>query len=718
MTDLRSCSILLAAPAALGLSAPATASGEERHVVYDLLANRAHAHLLRGNGILIDAGSWSFPRYLNGNVRGERWSLGVSSESETVAVARKRETWLYVPVGQRDAPHVRRLEMRVRPARGGVSMTVKLNGSALPGKTLEAGWQTVAWVLDEGAVASGENRIDLDFGGVGRVLGRQGAGALHWLRLDDGSAGEPDLALEAAGGGLHVPEDGGLVWYVFAGEGARVHVTFGGAPASCGLKLLAENGQEGVQETRATAPGGDFELDLDPTTLGADVVRLVVSAEPGCGEVRLTKGGLTLPGPAATWTRTAPVPKRVILYIIDTLRADRLKAWNPDSRVRTPVLDRLSREGAVYLQNYSQGNESYVSHAAIFTGEFPMTNGVYTGERKLHAQHLLVSEVVRAAGLRTGGFTSNGYIDVRNGYLQGWHTYVNALIQKKPYKAPGLLRQARSWVDDQGDRPYFLYVGTVDPHVSYRAHAEILPLYDPAPYSGRYRKVCSGDELGRIKGRGSSVTPRDRVRIEALYDNEVDFSDRHLGEFVQFLEEKGQLDETMLIITSDHGDEFWEHGDVGHGHSLYEELVHVPLIIRYPPMWAAGTRVTEGVDTVDIFPTIIDALGIEMPERLQGESLLPLAHGVGRGYPRPSVATRNGRTYAMRLARYKMILSTRGKRRVFDLATDPTEQRDVLARHPVATRILADAAGLFIAYEKGWKKRSWGVASNLLGVPD
>ena len=705
---------------ALVLAAASTAAAVERHVVYDLVANRAHAHLLRAGGLTVDAGSWSFPRYVHGNIRGERWTLGVEDEGTTFAVARKKETWLFVPLGAGEATAVRRLAMRVRPARSGVSLRIELNDTALPARTLESGWQTVTWELAAGAVQAGENRVDVDFGGVGRVAGRKGAGGLHWLAFDAGgeAATAPPLSLETPGGGLHLPAGGGFAWYVFVPESATVPIRLTGGSTGCQVTVRADGAGEAKAEASAAVTDGGTVLELDLAGLGAPVARLALQTGPDCGPMTLASGGLAVPGAEPVWEHSAPAPKRVILYLIDTLRADRLKAWNPSSRVRTPHLDRLSEEGAVFLQNYSQGNESYVSHAAIFTGQFPMRNGVYTGERKLRAEHLLISEAVRKAGYRTGGFTSNGYIDVRNGYLQGWHSYVNALVMKRPYKAPGLLRQARDWVEQQGDRPYFLYIGTVDPHVSYRRHADILPLYDPEPYSGRFKKVCSGDELGRIKAGGIRLTPRDKVRIEALYDNEVDFSDRHFGEFLQFLEDKGQRDETMIIVTSDHGDEFWEHGDVGHGHSVYEELVHVPLIVHYPPLVKAGTRVSEGVDTVDIFPTILDALGREIPDDLQGSSLLPLAHGVGRGYPRPSVTTRHGRIYGFRLDRYKAILSPRGKRRLYDLDEDPTEQRDVLGDHPIATRVLMDAAGLFIAYEKAWNKRTWGVASNLLGVPE
>jgi len=127
--------------------------------------------------------------------------------------------------------------------------------------------------------------------------------------------------------------------------------------------------------------------------------------------------------------------------------------------------------------------------------------------------------------------------------------------------------------------------------------------------------------------------------------------------------------------------------------------------------------VSEGVDTVDVFPTILDALGVDVPASVQGASALPLAHGVGAGYPRPSVATRSGLVYAVRLDRYKMILKRQGHRRLYDLASDPKEQTDVIAGKPLAARFVMDAAGLFIHYEKDWRKAEWGVPGNLAGVP-
>lgn len=697
------------------------AAAESRHVVFDLVANSGLSHLLRGGGVVVDAGSWAFPRYANGNIARERWSIGVPDGTATVALSDKRQSWLFIPLGADEAKRVKRLRMHVQPGAKGASLTVKLNGKELPARPMQSGWQTVSWDLPAGRVVAGENELALDFGNVGKVAGRKAAGGIAWLSFDDGAGGAddaPDLALDAADGSLRLVGGGGLAWYVFVPEGAALDLSMAGSGPPCSVDV-AVRGPKAAATEQVSLPAGGAALSktIDLAAVQGDVARLSLEVAPGCREVTLRAGGLALPGPAPAFTRAGPAPKRIVLYLIDTLRADRLKVYNPKTRVKTPALDRLAAEGTVFLQNYSQGNESYVSHAAIFTGQYPMTNGVYTGERKLRADHYLISEAIKKAGLRTAGFTSNGYIDVRNGYLQGWTTYVNALIQKKPYKAPGLLKQAREWVEGQGDVPWFLYVGPVDPHVSYRAHEGIIDLYDPSPYRGRYTKTCSGDDLGKIKGSADRVAARDRVRIEALYDNEVDFSDRHLALFLEFLEKRGQLDDTMIVVTSDHGDEFWEHGDVGHGHSLYEELVHVPLIVRYPPLFPAGARIAEGVDTIDIYPTLLDALGKARSKGLQGMSLLPLANGEGGGYPMPSVATRNGRLYAVRLGRYKMIVKRLGERRLYDLASDPTEQKDVIGGHAIAARYVADAAGLFIHYEKQWDKATWGVPSNLKGVP-
>lgn len=707
-------------PALLGLATLLSSPGADaqQHTVFDLVSNADLAHLVRADGLAVDAGAWAFPRYVDGDVRARRWRFGVADGAAQVAVAKVRKVFLYLPLTEAQLPTTTSLRLRVLPAGKGRTLAASVNGKALESRKLTQGWQTVSWTLPAGSLRAGENRLDLDFGGGGKVLGGAGSAALGWLHLS-GATGDapPALDLRPGPGRLAVPAGGGgLAWYVFVPKGAQGALTVkAAATPGCAVVATVGAASEPLRvEGQPSPEGTPLQLDLAP--LAGTVARLELSSSPACPAVEVESGsGLVLAGEAPTAGPPGPKPKHIILYIIDTLRADRLKVYAPGARVQTPTLDRLVAEGTTFLQTYAQGNESYVSHAAIFTGQYPRRSGIWAGGRKLGAHHLLISEALQTTGMKTAGLTSNGYIDVRNGYLQGWNHYVNTLVQKRPYLAPGLLKQVRTWADRHLEERFFLYVGPVDPHVSYRAHADLIERYDPGPYTGPYRRVCSGGELGKIKARPEKVRPRDRARIEALYDNEVDFSDVHLGRFLEHLRAKGTLDDTLLVVTSDHGDEFWEHGSVGHGHSLYDELVHVPLIVRYPPLFPAGLQIPEGVDQVDIFPTLVDAAGAPAPEGVQGASLLPLVRGVGRGYPRPSIAMLARSKYALRLAHYKLHLGRDGKRRLFDLAADAGEQSDVVAERPFASRWLADAAALLVAYEESWDKKTWGVASNLSG---
>jgi len=171
-------------------------------------------------------------------------------------------------------------------------------------------------------------------------------------------------------------------------------------------------------------------------------------------------------------------------------------------------------------------------------------------------------------------------------------------------------------------------------------------------------------------------------------------------------------DDTMIIFTADHGEELWDHGKIGHGQSLREELVHVPLLISYPPLFPAGKSVAEGVEIIDLLPTIVDALGGKPPADAQGESLVALAQGEGAGYPRPAIASQYELAHTMRLGRWKLLVLGSGDVRLFDAATDAAESKELSAERPLEKRFITDAMGLWMAYQGQWHKSRWGVASN------
>jgi arylsulfatase A-like enzyme len=208
------------------------------------------------------------------------------------------------------------------------------------------------------------------------------------------------------------------------------------------------------------------------------------------------------------------------------------------------------------------------------------------------------------------------------------------------------------------------------------------------------------------------IGERDRERIRALYDSNVSYQDQQLGRLLAQLRESGIADRTMIIVTADHGDELWEAGRVGHGGSLRDILVRVPLLIHYPPRFPAAS-VSEGVETIDIVPTIADVLGVPADPTWQGESLVGLASGTGRGYPRLAMASQYENLHTARLAHWKLTARGNAPPELFDLRADPHEKRDQSARQPMVVRWLADALWLLRTYNREWRKATWGNPANV-----
>jgi arylsulfatase A-like enzyme len=371
----------------------------------------------------------------------------------------------------------------------------------------------------------------------------------------------------------------------------------------------------------------------------------------------------------------------------------------------------------VFRVAYTQGNESRVSHASLWTSMYPSVHNMISDKAKLKPEFVTLAEAVKPSDRYTVGVMGNGYIDAFWGFGDGWDAFKNNLHSGGGLKADDLFATAKKLLDAQpikGGRPFFLYIGTIDAHVSWRAHEPWLAKYDPEPYTGPFVKACLDPQLDNIVAGKLKITERDKTRIIALYDADVSYNDAVLGKLLADLKQRGHADDTMLILTSDHGEEFWDHGRIGHGQSLREELIHVPFLVHYPPYFPPGRVVEEGIDVLDVMPTIADALGVAIPEGAQGESLLPLAQGLVAGYPRPSIGSQYELAHTMRLERYKLWAGGSGDVHLFDAAADPHEDHDLAASRPVERRALTDALGTFLAFKNQWKKRRWGVASNLL----
>lgn len=548
--------------------------------------------------------------------------------------------------------------------------------------------------------------------------------------LDEEESASPSLAAQATErtselslkqDKLNLERDAGLAWYVWLPDEAKLSLDLR-AEEGCGVHvgLFVEDSEQKSGVTRATEVTRDLVLGrgeqqktaVDLSEWAGQIARLELRPSDSCEEgqsVEIQQAELVVPGAKPELPEGVKPPKRIVFWVIDTLRADHLPLGF-DTDVQAPNLVKLAEEGAQFNLAFVQGNESRTSHAAFFTGQYPNKNGL-VGKGVLNSGHYLISEAIQDNGYFTGAHVANGYVSPTGGFKQGWNHFVNNLREGWGIKGADVARHGLDWIKKNRDKSLFLYLGTIDPHVTYYNHPGITELYDTEPYNGPYTRYLSGEELGKIKG-GKAVSERDKLRIKNLYKGEVTYSDKVFGDFREQLEEEGLWEDTMIVISSDHGEEFWEHGSVGHGHNIYQELVHVPLIVYYPPLIPKNTVVNAGVDSIDIFPTVVDAAGGDRPDGLQGKSLIPLIHGLHGSYPEPAIATQYMIHYTMQMEQWKLYLR-RGSYELYDRKDDPMELKDVAEKHPLASRWLLDSMGYFRTHRKEWDKEVWGAASNL-----
>jgi arylsulfatase A-like enzyme len=679
-------------------------SAYAQHAVFDLVANRPLAHVTRGGALAIAAGSPGMARYVHFSRPTATWKLGVVDEGHHVALATTQAV-LEVPLTAAQAKATS-IELF---ARGVAKQTVRasVGGKAAAPVALPEAYGVVNVPLPEGALAAGENRITLVFAQSGHMANQKAAAAVERILI--GKSGEALAADASKAGdahGLVIPNGGGLAYYVFVPDGGAL--TSAGDAGGCTLNVHATT-HGGKKVDGALTLGTPF--DLSP--LAGDIVRLDLSASgAGCKTATLTQAALTARGADAKVVRPSK-PRNIVFWMTDSTRADKYKVFNPKTRVETNVMTAMLKKATLFSSSYTQGNESRVSHASYWTGVYPSVHKFIPANAVLSDSFVTFPKIAKAAGLFVDGLMGNGFIKARWGFGGGFDSLSNHIETGGGLKAEDFVHDATAFfATPHGEKPFFLYIGTIDCHVSWRAHMPWIAQYDEPGYTGRFVKALIDPDLDKIVAGKISINERDKVRIKALYDSDVSYNDHEFGELLKALDAKGHEADTMVILAADHGDEFWEHGKVGHGQSLHEELVHTPLMIYYPPLFPAG-MVEEGVESIDLLPTIADALGVKPPESAQGESLIPIAQGVGRGYPRPATSSQYELAHSMRLGRYKIWVGGSGDTRFHDVVADPLEEKDLSKERPYERRFVTDAMGLWMANQSKWKKTRWGVASNL-----
>ncbi len=420
------------------------------------------------------------------------------------------------------------------------------------------------------------------------------------------------------------------------------------------------------------------------------MLRVVPTRVPGaCARAAfalLVLGGACAPAGDPDAGAPGAAPRNLLLVTLDTTRADRLGCYG-HAGAATPTLDGLAADGVLFETCVSATPTTLPSHATLLTGLEPFTHGARNnGTHRLPADVETLAERLRARGFATGAVVSAFVLDARFGLDQGFDRYDDDLsggtgASESGYRetrADDAARRARAWLEQRGDERWFLWLHLFDPHADYAP---------PEPFATRF-----------------AADP---------YDGEIAWADAVLGELLAWLDGRGELDETLVVATADHGESLGEHGEATHGVFVYDATTRVPLLLRHPSL-PAGTRVGGVAAAADVAPTALELLGLGAPDGLDGRSLAAAARG-GAAPERaaysesllPLVNYGWSDLAALRDARHRYVRAPRPE--LYDLAADPGETRDLSSTSPdVASRLAADLAARVPSSPRD--ERRWTVA--------
>ena len=372
----------------------------------------------------------------------------------------------------------------------------------------------------------------------------------------------------------------------------------------------------------------------------------------------------------------------VVLVTLDTTRADHIGAYGFDD-IETPAFDGLANEGVTFLRAYSPTPLTLPSHTSLMSGTYPPYHGVRDNGAFVAPDNLeTLGELFRDAGYRTGGFVSSFVLDGRFGLAQGFDTYFDEfevprtrMIALASIQRTGsdVVDAALAWSRQDPSAPFFLWVHMFDAHTPYEPPPEFRDRYPGRPYVG-----------------------------------EIAYADTQLGRLIAWLDSSGRRDDTFVIVAGDHGESLGEHGEIEHGFFLYEETIHVPLVISAPFAAYQGVRRSEPVSLVDVMPTILTLVGLPIPSEVQSQSLVPL---LDAGAPERPDSLVYSETYYPRLhfgwselrvllsPEYKLIMSSEPE--LYDLASDPDEAVNLSQQRAATTELLRQQADSLVAdYEQ------------------
>jgi arylsulfatase A-like enzyme len=393
----------------------------------------------------------------------------------------------------------------------------------------------------------------------------------------------------------------------------------------------------------------------------------------------------------------------VVFVSFDALQAAHVGSLGYSRNV-TPTIDAMAKKGFNFTNNISVASWTVPASMTWFTGVYPSehrltnkfavfnppSNNVLSNLKKLSPELVTLAEVLKQNGYATGGFTGNAGVSGFFGYDQGFDTY---FFEKGKFGSMGVsIPKALDWLKENKNKKFFMFLHGYDCHGQNIPEGGFDYRFVEKGYDKKYTGSAKEQEALREEGleKGSVAVRDEDVKFwRAIYDEKIQRTDARFKMFLDEYEKMGLMDKTIFVLTSDHGTEFFEHKHMDHGFSLYDELIHVPLVITLPKQ-KAGKIINDQISSIDVMPTILDLLDVKMPEKakkqLRGASLVPAMKGKSvakevysetdyRQYTyKRSVITKDG---------WKFIYTLENKNReLYNLKKDPKELKNVVEQEP------------------------------------
>ncbi|MCA9683712.1 MAG: sulfatase-like hydrolase/transferase, partial [Myxococcales bacterium] len=732
----------------------------------DLIAQRPSAVQMRDGRVWIDLGRPNAYKHLELAAAGSPWRLAQDVDDRRAALVVGQGAALDIPLDgplspdlHPDTPFVLQPGQQppppdeVPPPTPGLAMAITMRALApdqsvtvlweeRPLANLRVGteWERRTLSLPSDLVVAGENRLRLHFSKTAALdetlaaslpdlAGEQVAAAIESVEVGPlelirkGPPGQRDSVARTRSDKVEfeVPAGISLVYYLIPPRRARLQIEVAGRG---GLEVLASTDAdhrvgrrpaELLQQPLRTS-GRSTSVDLSgygeiPTRLE---IRIASTRDAKAGEAPATAVFETLDLVAP---RSIPVDHRdrrvrdVYVLALEGTRPDDL--FEPVTR--GPSLEHVEEflaEALIFERAYSLGAAAVPAHAGLLSSVVPSGHLTLRGTFVAEGQNML-AEVFDRAGYFTSNVSANGSFNSERGLTQGFADH--RILEKSNTRGNDAQKVVLAMLGEieQRPSPRFIYGVFNDAQAPYDPPSEVLTnVVVPEGGPLQHRTHIWVDRV-----RAGVLEP-DRAQLEyvrRLYRGELQVFDAALGLLMEVLSERGELDTSIIVIVGLHGEEFLEHGSTGHGRTLYEESIHVPLAIRAPQLLAPG-RVDAPVDLLDLGPTIVDLLGVEFAPQWQGESLVPLIDDP-QPPPRLIVSYLGDGSRAAIIGVYKFVLGPgrgRESQHFFDLAADPGELEDTIAMGGVALRMVRTALSWELLEQPHWSRPRWGTGANLL----